>query len=96
LCSGTDLGKGIILTWKKFGNTKTLSRAGCLTKLSKGRALAREVNKNLMVTLTELQGSSVEMGEPSSWTTIPAALLQSGLYCRVARQKPLLDSPLGV
>uniref|UniRef100_A0AAZ3NPL0 Transposase Tc1-like domain-containing protein n=1 Tax=Oncorhynchus tshawytscha TaxID=74940 RepID=A0AAZ3NPL0_ONCTS len=43
-----------------------------------------------MVTLTELQSSSVEMGEPSRRTTIYAALLQSGLYGRVARRKPLL------
>jgi hypothetical protein len=46
----------IILKWKKFGTTKTLPRAGRPGKLSNwGRmALVREVNKNLMVTLTEL------------------------------------------
>ena len=53
-----------------------------------------------MVTLTELQSSSVETGEPSRRTTISAALHQSGLFGRVARQKVLLskrhDSPLGV
>ena len=43
------------------------------------------------VTLTELQSSSVEMGEPSRRTTISAALHQSGLYGRVARWKPLLS-----
>uniref|UniRef100_A0A0E9VNK7 Uncharacterized protein n=1 Tax=Anguilla anguilla TaxID=7936 RepID=A0A0E9VNK7_ANGAN len=32
-----------------------------------------------MTTLTELQSSSVEMGEPSRRTTISAALYQSGL-----------------
>ena len=48
----------IILKWKKFGR----------------RALVMEVTKNLMVTLTELQSSSVEMGEPSKRTTISAAL----------------------
>jgi hypothetical protein len=53
--------------------------------------LVREVNKNQMVTLTELQSSSVEMGEPSNRTTICAALHQSGLYGRVARRKPLLS-----
>uniref|UniRef100_A0AAZ3SAE9 Transposase Tc1-like domain-containing protein n=1 Tax=Oncorhynchus tshawytscha TaxID=74940 RepID=A0AAZ3SAE9_ONCTS len=42
-----------------------------------------------MVTLTELQNSSVEMGEPSRRTTISAALHQSGLYGRVARWKSL-------
>ncbi|KAK6293211.1 hypothetical protein J4Q44_G00367120 [Coregonus suidteri] len=44
------------------------------------RALVRELTKNPMVTLTELQSSSVEMGEPSRRTTISAALHQSGLY----------------
>ncbi|KAK1801578.1 hypothetical protein P4O66_004533 [Electrophorus voltai] len=39
----------------------------------------------------ELQHCSVERGEPSRRTTIPAALHQSGLYGRVARQKPLLS-----
>ena len=64
------------------GTTKILPRAGCLAKLSnRGRsALVREVTKNPMVTLTELQRSSVEMGEPSRRTTISAALHQSGLY----------------
>jgi hypothetical protein len=46
----------IILTWKKFGTTKTLSRAGRpgQTEQSGRRALVREVTKNPMVTLTEL------------------------------------------
>ena len=39
--------------------------------------LVREVTKNLMVTLTELQHSSVEVGEPSRRTIISAALHQS-------------------
>ena len=83
----------IILKWKKFGTTKTLPRAGRPAKLSnQGRkALVREVTKNPMVTLTELQSSSVEMGEPSRRTTISAALHQSDLYGRVARQKSLLS-----
>ncbi|CAJ1060179.1 IS630 family transposase [Xyrichtys novacula] len=55
------------------------------------RALVREVTKNLMVTLTELQHSSEEIGEPYRRTTISAALHQSGIYGRVARQKPLLS-----
>ena len=43
--------------------TKTLPRAGRPAKLSNRgrRALVREVSKNLMVTLRELQSSSVEM-----------------------------------
>jgi hypothetical protein len=55
------------------------------------RALVREVTKNPMVTLIELQCSSVEMGEPSRRTTISAALHQSGLYGRVARRALLLS-----
>jgi transposase len=66
----------IILKWKKFGTTKTLPRASRPAKLSnlRRRALVREVTKNLMATVTELQNSSVEMGEPSRRTTISAAL----------------------
>lgn len=44
---------------------------------------------NSIVTLSELQCSSVEE-ELFRKTTIPAAIHQSGLYGRVARQKPLL------
>ena len=43
-----------------------------------------------MVTLTELQSSSVEMGEPSRSATI-SATLQSDLDGRVARRKPLVS-----
>ena len=80
-----------ILKWKRFGTTKTLPRPGLPAKLSNlgRRALVREVTKNPMVTLTSLQSSSVEMGEPPR-TTISAALHQSALYGRVARRKPLL------
>ena len=80
----------IILKWKKCGTTKTLPRAGLPAKLSNQgrRALVREVTKNLMVTLTELQSSFVEMGEPSRRTTISTALHQSGLYARVAVAPP--------
>jgi hypothetical protein len=46
----------ILLKWKMFRSTKTLPRSGHPTKLSNRgrRALVREVNKNLMVSLTEL------------------------------------------
>ncbi|KAG2459251.1 TCB1 transposase, partial [Polypterus senegalus] len=83
----------IIRKWKKFETTRTLPRAGRLSKLSDQgrRALVREVTKNPMVTLSELQRSSVERGEPSRRTTISAAIHQSGLYGRVARWKPLLS-----
>ena len=73
-----------ILKWKKFGTNKN-------EQLGR-RALVREVNKNPMVILTELQSSSVEMGETSRRTTISAALHQSRLYGRVARRKPLLST----
>ncbi|KAG2469076.1 TC1A transposase, partial [Polypterus senegalus] len=83
----------IICKWKKFETTRTLPRAGWPFKLSdwRRRALVREVTKNPMVTLSELQRSSVERGEPSRRTTISAAIHQSGLYGRVARRKPLLS-----
>jgi hypothetical protein len=52
----------IILKWKKFGTTKTLPRAGRPAKLRNlGRkALVRQVTKNPIVALTELQSSSVD------------------------------------
>ena len=83
----------IILKWKRFETSKILPRNGHPAKRSNRgrRPLVREVTKNPMVTLTELQSSSVEMGEPSRRTTIFAALYQSSIYGRVARQKPLLS-----
>jgi len=83
----------IIHKWKKFGTTRTLPRAGRQSTLrDRGRrALVKEVTKNPVVTLTELQHCSVKRGEPSRRTTISPALHQSGLYGRVARQKPLLS-----
>jgi hypothetical protein len=74
----------IILKWKLFGTTKTLPRAGCTAKLSNRwrRALVREVTKKPMVTLTELQSSSMEIEEPYRRTIISAALHLSGLYGR--------------
>jgi hypothetical protein len=42
-----------------------------------------------MFTLTELQSSSVEMGESSRRTTISAALHQSCLYGRVASKRDM-------
>ena len=43
----------IILKWKKFGTKKTLPRVGRPAKLTnqERRALVREVNNNLMVTM---------------------------------------------
>ena len=43
-----------------------------------------------MTTLTELQSSLAEMGEPAGRTTVSAALHKSKLYGRVVRLKPLL------
>ena len=64
------------------GTTKTLPRAGRSAKLSNWgrRALVRDVTKNPMVTLTWLQSSSVEMGEPCRRTTISAALHLTDFY----------------
>ncbi|KAG2459283.1 TC1A transposase, partial [Polypterus senegalus] len=83
----------VIHKWKKFETTRTHPRAGRPSKLTDlgRRALVREVTRNPMVTLSELQRSSVERGEPSRRTTISAAIHQSGLYGRVARRKPLLS-----
>uniref|UniRef100_A0AAZ3PYF7 Paired domain-containing protein n=1 Tax=Oncorhynchus tshawytscha TaxID=74940 RepID=A0AAZ3PYF7_ONCTS len=74
----------ILFKWKKFRTTKTLPRAGHPAKLSDWgkRALVRKVTKNPMVTLTELQSSSVEIGEASRRSTISAGLHQSGFYAR--------------
>jgi hypothetical protein len=49
----------IILKWNKFGTTKTLPRAAHPAKQSNRgrRALAGEVTRNTMVTLTDLQSS---------------------------------------
>ncbi|KAG2464976.1 TCB1 transposase, partial [Polypterus senegalus] len=83
----------IIRKWNKFETTRTLPRAGRPSKLSDQwrRALVREVTKNTMVTLSELQRSSVERGEPSRRTPISAAIHQTGLYGTVVRRKPLLS-----
>ena len=48
----------IIFKLNKFGTPKTLPRAGHPAKLNNW-ALVRDVTKNPMVTLTELQSSSV-------------------------------------
>ncbi len=84
----------IILKWKTFGMTRTLSRAGRPAKLSyRGRrALVREVKKNPKITVAELQRCIREIGESCRKSTITAALNQSGLYGRVARRKPLLSA----
>ena len=77
----------IILKWKKFRTTNTLPRAGRPNKLSNRGRRALVIQA---LSLTELQRSSVEMGERFRRTTISAALHQSDLYGRVARRKPLL------
>ena len=65
---------------KKYGTTQTLPRAGCLTKLSNRarRALVREVTKNSMTTLTELQSYLADMGEPARRTTVSTLTLSDG------------------
>ncbi|KAG2460242.1 TCB1 transposase, partial [Polypterus senegalus] len=68
----------IIRKWKKF-ETKRAGRPSELSDRGR-RALVGEVTKNPMVTLTELQMSSLERGEPSRRTTISSAIYQSGLY----------------
>lgn len=43
--------------WEKFGNTRSLSRAGCPAKFINWaiRVMVREVTKNPMITRTEVQ-----------------------------------------
>ena len=81
----------LIIELKKFGTTKTLPRAGRPANLSNRgrRAFVREVTKNMMVTLTELQSSSVEMENLPEGQPSPAALHQLDHYDRGARRKPL-------
>ena len=86
----------IILKWKKFRKITILPRAGCQAKLSNRgrRALVREVTKNAMVTLAELQRSCMEMGETSTHhcNTPPIwALWQSGLKEASPRWKDTKD-----
>ena len=52
----------LILKWMQFGTSRTLPRADHPAKLSNRGwwVLVREVTKNPMVTLTELQSSSAE------------------------------------
>jgi transposase len=85
----------IILKLNMFGTTKTQPRAGHPAKLSnrERRALVREVTKNPMVTLTELQSSSVEMGEPSRRTTISAASLEPDRTSLERHENTLLPHP---
>ena len=56
----------IILKWKKYGITKTLTRASLLAKLSNQgrRALVREVTKNPIVTLIESKVQSNVQRDP--------------------------------
>jgi transposase len=61
----------IILKWKKFGTTRGEIRG---ERRWSGRLPRTQWS------LTELQSSPVDIGEPSRRTTISAALHQSGLY----------------
>jgi len=81
-CSIEDPNEQLIRKWKSLEPPGNLPRAGHPAKLIDlgRRAIVREVTKNLMVTLRELQRSSVERGGPSRRTTISAAYHQSGLY----------------
>lgn len=57
---------------------RTLPRVGRPAKLSNRtrRVLIREVTKNLMISLTQVQKFSVEMGEPAGRTNILVRLSQ--------------------
>ena len=65
---------------EKFGTTTTLPRAGRPAKLSnREKGLGQGGDQELMVSLTELQSSSVEMVVLLENSPISAALHQSGL-----------------
>ncbi|KAK3573509.1 hypothetical protein QTP86_025939, partial [Hemibagrus guttatus] len=55
------------------------------------RTLVRDVTKNLMVTLKELQHFSMERGEPSRRTTQPSLQHFTNQVCMMTRRKPLLS-----
>lgn len=52
--------------------------------------MVRQVTQNLMVTVNEIQRSFADMGEPYTRTSVSVALLQSGIYDGMARQKLFL------
>ena len=98
----TNTVASIILKWKKVYSTKT-PRAGRPAKLNNRvrRTLVREVSMKLMVTLTELQSFSLEMGEPSRkdnhlCSTSTIRLLWKSGQTELIPQEKAHDSPLGV
>ncbi|KAK3553743.1 hypothetical protein QTP70_007604 [Hemibagrus guttatus] len=74
-------------------HVKTPQRVGRLAKPSNRgrRTLVRDVTKNLMVTLKELQHFSMERGEPSRRTTQPSLQHFTNQVCMMTRRKPLLS-----
>jgi hypothetical protein len=74
-----------------FLNGRRLEPPRLFLELAALPKLSNRRRRNLMVTQTELQSSSMVMGEHSRRTTTFAALHQSGLFDRVARRKPLLS-----
>ncbi|KAK3552029.1 hypothetical protein QTP70_031581 [Hemibagrus guttatus] len=71
----------IILKLKKFGTTRTLPRAGCQGQTEHSGRM--EVTKKLMVTLTELQRSCMEMEQKRDWAKM--------VCMAIPRRKPLLS-----
>lgn len=62
----------IIVKWRKFETTRSLAgtdRPGKPSNWST-RTLVREVTQNPMTTLTDLQNTSVEIGEPVGRTGV--------------------------
>ena len=84
----------IILKWKDVWNNQDSSKSWFARPnwaIKGRRALVRDMTKNLIVTLAELQRYCVEMGETSRRTTIISTHHKSGLYGRVARRKFLFS-----
>ncbi|MCJ8729688.1 hypothetical protein PDJAM_G00109390 [Pangasius djambal] len=84
--------KTIIIKWRKCGATATLPRTGLPSKIDEKtrRRLVREAAKRPTATLKELQEFLASTGCVVHVKTISRILHTSGLWGRVARQKPFL------
>ncbi|KAK3564286.1 hypothetical protein QTP86_012011 [Hemibagrus guttatus] len=83
----------IIRKWKKFGNTRTLPRAGRPAKPSTSRQMGLSLGGDQEPNGHSERAPALLCGEKRNFqkNNHLAALHQSGLYGRVARWKPLLS-----
>ena len=84
--------KTVIIKWRKYGTTVTLPRTGHPCKIDEKtrRKLVREAAKRPTATLKELQKYLASTGCVVHVTTIARILHKSGLWGRLAREKPFL------